>query len=235
MRNGTRPSAASSGTRPATSSSTDHDHDARRLQAADGGPADHRERARHRGRGQFRLELAGAEPGHRADRQRLDRRSARSASIALIDSGFRINAQGLVARVQLELDADGFGAGIGLKFSARARCSRSTRRAGRRHSASSTVAPGFLLRHRGHVEFLGFVKGSGFVEIAISSTGFQLLRCRLQLRAHGGLQVPADGGAAVVSGPRPRHRAEAQRSASTPTPAIFRSRPAARSSSTRPT
>ncbi len=121
---------------------------------------------------QFRIELAGADPGI----ELLVNGTMNLAPIGginLVDSGFRINRDGLVARVQLALDVD-FGAAIGLKFSVSGLLSLNT--TGRVQTlGSSSVDPGFRLRIEGEVEFLGFAKGSGFVDITISQEGFQLL------------------------------------------------------------
>ena len=71
---------------------------------------------------QFRLELAGADPGIELivnGTMHLDP----IGGIDLVDSGFRINREGLVARVQIGIKAD-FGSAIGLKFSRRRHCSR---------------------------------------------------------------------------------------------------------------
>ncbi|HEX4527586.1 MAG TPA: hypothetical protein VH108_12695 [Gaiellaceae bacterium] len=146
----------------------------------------------------FRLELTGANAGIELV-VNGSMNLAPIGNVALIDSGFRINAQGLVARVQLQLDAH-FGENIGLKFSLGALLSLNT--TGRTQTlGSSTVDPGFRLHIEGDIEFLGFMKGSGFVDISVSPTGFQLLfGVDFEL---GGLTFSADGGAAVVGGLHP--------------------------------
>ena len=68
---------------------------------------------------------------------------------------------------------------------------------------SSTVAPGFFLRIDGSVNFLGFVSGSGYVEITINSSGFVLL-FGVAFTIGGddvGLQFRLDGGATVSTDP----------------------------------
>src|SRR5205807_3374964 len=93
--------------------------------------------------------------------------------LTLTDSGFRIDHQGLVARIQVALDAN-FGKSIGLSFDVTALVSINTTG----HSqtlGSSTVDPGFKLDLQGDVEFLGFASASGFVDITINSNQFQLL------------------------------------------------------------
>ncbi len=146
----------------------------------------------------FRLELTGANAGIELIVNGSMNLSP-IGNIALIDSGFRINAQGLVARVQLQLDAN-FGHDIGLKFSLAAMLSLNT--TGQTQTlGSSTVDPGFRLRIEGDIEFLNFAKGSGFVDISVSPTGFQLLfGVDFEM---GGLTFSANGGAAVVGGPHP--------------------------------
>jgi len=147
---------------------------------------------------QFRLELSGANAGIE-----LIVNGSMSlgpmGQIALVDSGFRINSQGLVARVQLAIDAN-FGKAIGLKFDVSGLLSLNT--TGQTQTlGSSTVDAGFRLRIEGDVDFLGFAKGSGFVDITIAPDGFQLLfGLSFEL---GGLTFAANGGAAVVGGDHP--------------------------------
>ena len=143
---------------------------------------------------QFRIEAGGADPGIELivnGTMHLDP----IGGIDLVDSGFRINRDGLVARVQIGIKAD-FGSAIGLKFSVGGLIALNT--TGRVQTlGSSSVDPGFRLRIEGEVSFIGFAKGSGFVDITISSAGFQLLfGVSFNL---GGLIFHADGGAAVVS------------------------------------
>jgi Ca2+-binding RTX toxin-like protein len=145
---------------------------------------------------EFRIELGGADPGIELivnGSVALDP----IGHLTLTDSGFRIDAAGLVARVDLSLGAD-FGSGIGLGFSVGAVLAINTTGAPQT-LGTSLVAPGFLLRIQGSVNFLNFANGSGFVEITLSQTGFQLLfGVSFDL---GGLQFNANGGAAVITDP----------------------------------
>ena len=145
----------------------------------------------------FRLELAGADPGIELvvnGTLELDP----IGGVYVVDSGFRINAQGLVARVEAKLAAD-FGDDIGLDFSVGAVLALNT--TGRSQTLGSTVVEaGFLLRINGSINF-GFASGSGFVEVRLNPNGFQLLfGVAFDL---GGLQFRLDGGAAVVGGADP--------------------------------
>ncbi len=93
-------------------------------------------------------------------------------SVVLRDSGFRINSKGLVARLDLSLGA-GFGGSVGLGFSVSAVLAINTTGANATFG-SSTVLPGFLLRLDGAIDFLGFARGSGYAEIRIASSAFEM-------------------------------------------------------------
>ena len=147
---------------------------------------------------EFRLELAGSNPGIELiinGMMKLDP----IGEVVLEDSGFRINSEGLVARLDLSIDGT-FGNQIGLKFQVTALLQLNT--TGRVQTlGSSRVDPGFRLRLTGTVEFLGFAKANGFVDILIRPEGFQLeFAVNFSL---GGLIFEANGGAAVVTGSDP--------------------------------
>ncbi|NMM32989.1 MAG: calcium-binding protein, partial [Phycicoccus sp.] len=93
-------------------------------------------------------------------------------NVTIRDSGFRINSQGLVARLDLSLDA-GFGGSIGLGFSVSAVLAINSTGATATFG-STPVAPGFLLRLDGSINFVGFARGSGFAEIRIASGAFEM-------------------------------------------------------------
>jgi hypothetical protein len=147
---------------------------------------------------QFRLELGGDNPGIELIVNGLVQINP-IGELKLVDSGFRINGEGLVARFDLQLDLE-FGREVGLKFQASALLNLNT--TGRVQTLGSTsVDPGFRLRLDGNVEFLGFAKASGFVDVIISPEGFQLeFAVLFEL---GGLDLRANGGAAVVVGSDP--------------------------------
>ena len=142
----------------------------------------------------FRLELAGSNPGVELLVNGLVSLGP-LGSVKLVDSGFRINSQGLVARVALSLDLS-FGHDIGLEFHVSALLSLNT--TGRVQTlGSSSVDPGFRLHLEGSVEFLGFASASGFVDISIGPEGF-ILQFALDFEL-GGLSFGASGGAAVLT------------------------------------
>ena len=124
-------------------------------------------------------------------------------SVSLVNSGFSITSAGLVARVELVFDVaagTSIGAGIGLELTGNALLALNTT-GSERTLGSSTVQPGFLLRITGTVNFLNFASASGFVEISVSGTTFQLL---FDVNfAFGGLTFHAGGGAAVRGGANP--------------------------------
>ena len=146
------------------------------------------------GQVEFRLELAGANPAIELIVNGT-MELAPIGGVYIVDSGFRIDSQGLVARVDVQIGLD-FGTSVGLAFSGSVKLELNT--TGRTQTLGSTaVAPGFLLRIEGCVDFLGFVTGNGFLEVRVASSGFQLIfRIAFDL---GGLQFRADGGAAIVS------------------------------------
>ena len=112
----------------------------------------------------------------------------------IVDSGFRIDATGLVARAEVKLElGSAFSSGLG--FDARVFLALNT--TGRSVTlGSSTVAPGFLLRVEGSIRLVG-VQGTGFLEIGASPTGFTMaFGLGFEI---GGLQFRADGGAGVYS------------------------------------
>ncbi len=90
--------------------------------------------------------------------------------VTIVDSGFSITSAGLVARLDIGLDAN-FGGDIGLKFNASALLELNTTGANA-VLGSTTVTPGFKLRIEGSVSFLGFAKGEGFAEIRIGGGAF---------------------------------------------------------------
>ena len=121
--------------------------------------------------------------------------------LTLTDSGFRISADGLVARIAIDLAAGGtFGGGVGLGFDASALLSLNT--TGRTQTlGSSTVEAGFLLQIHGFVDFLGVATGEGDLEIRVSATGFEMtFGLKFVL---GPLTFSASGGAAVYGGTDP--------------------------------
>ena len=122
-------------------------------------------------------------------------------NLTLIDSGFRINADGLVARVQISLGAGGgFGGGVGLGFTASSTLSLNT--TGRVQTlGSSTVETGFLLHIDGSIDFLGIATGTGVLDVRVAPNGFELtFALKFVL---GPLTFDASGGAAVYGGSDP--------------------------------
>ena len=112
----------------------------------------------------------------------------------------RIDSQGLVAYIDVSMEA-GFGGDIGLNFEASARLELNTSSTTRTFDKSGTiiqVQPGFLLHVEGSIEFLGFAKGSGYVDIQINASGIQMMfGVDFYL---GGLTFGAHGGAGVYTG-----------------------------------
>ena len=115
----------------------------------------------------------------------------------IVDSGFKITSAGVVARLDVSLDL-GFGQDIGLRFSASSLIELNT--TGRAATLGSTsVAPGFLLRIDGAIEFVGFARGSGFAEIRIGSAGFEMSfgvafdLAGLRFEARGAVGIYDDG------------------------------------------
>ena len=93
-------------------------------------------------------------------------------SINLTNSGFRIDSQGLVARLQLSVGTN-FGQSIGLSFNVTAIMSLNT--SSRTQTlGTSSVAPGFDLFLSGSVTFGSFASASGSIDVAISQNQFQL-------------------------------------------------------------
>ena len=121
-------------------------------------------------------------------------------TLSLVDSGFRINADGLVARVQISLGAGGFGGGVGLGFTANSTLSLNT--TGRAQTlGSSTVEAGFLLHIDGSIDFLGIASGTGVLDVRVAPNGFELtFALKFVL---GPLTFDASGGAAVYGGSDP--------------------------------
>ena len=118
-------------------------------------------------------------------------------SVAIVDSGFTINSQGLVANINVSAGLGAsFGANVGLSFRATAILQLNT--TGRTQTIGATqVAPGFALDLSGSVDFLGFAQASGFADITIGPSGFQItfgLSFTL-----GPLTFTAKGGAGVYS------------------------------------
>ena len=95
-------------------------------------------------------------------------------SVNLVDSGFRINAQGLVARVSSWASTRISSGVASASSSRRAPCSRSTRRVRTQTLGSSQVEAGFRLRLDGSVEFLNFASATGFLDIKITSSSLEL-------------------------------------------------------------
>src|SRR5262249_14947862 len=109
----------------------------------------------------FSLSLAGANPGIGLVVNGTLALNP-SGSLQLINCRFRIDSAGLVAGVQLSLGAGGFGSGIGLSLTVNAILALNT--TGHTQTlGTSQVAPGFLLRLDGSIDF-GFASASGFVE-----------------------------------------------------------------------
>ena len=146
----------------------------------------------------LRLELAGENVGIELILNGLVQLGP-IGEVRLVDSGFRINGDGLIVRFDLSLDA-GFGEDVGLSISASAFLAINT--TGRQQTfGGSTVEPGFRLTIKGNIEFLGFAKASGFLDIEIGDNGFRLeFGVNFEL---GGLTFRAEGGAAVVGGDDP--------------------------------
>lgn len=146
----------------------------------------------------FRLELAGDNPGIELILNGMMKLGP-LGEVRLVDSGFRINGDGLVARLDLQIEG-GFGGDVGLAFDVSALLTLNT--TGRVQSlGSSTVDPGFRLRLEGSVTFLGFAKAQGMVDIIIAQDIFQLeFAVSFNL---GGLVFEASGGAAIVGGDDP--------------------------------
>ena len=117
-------------------------------------------------------------------------------SINLTNSGFRIDSQGLVARLQLSVGTN-FGQSIGLSFNVTAIMSLNT--SSRTQTlGTSSVAPGFDLFLSGSVTFGSFASASGSIDVAISQNQFQLtFAVAFTL---GPLNFSANGGALIYSG-----------------------------------
>ena len=117
--------------------------------------------------------------------------------MTLIDSGFRVDSAGLVARFQVELDAN-FGKVLGLKFNASATFALNTT-SGDKVFGQSTVKRGFMMEFNGEVEFLGFAKADGNVKLFIgpSESSFEF---DVTFNIAEVLQFSAKGGARAVQG-----------------------------------
>ena len=116
-------------------------------------------------------------------------------SLQLIDSGFEINNQGLVANLDLSLNG-GFGGSLGLSFSGMALMSINT--TGRTQTlGTSQIATGFNLDISGSVTFAGFATASGSIDITIQSNEFQLTFA--VIFAIGPLDFAANGGAGIYN------------------------------------
>src|SRR5262249_39801635 len=109
--------------------------------------------------------------------------------------GFRINREGLVAALDLSLNAE-FGKSVGLKFSVGATFQINT--TGKDQTlVGLTLQPGMLIGIHGSVEFLGFARGDGNIRIFIGADG---IRIRFDVSFYlGGLSFEAHGLAAVYS------------------------------------
>ena len=118
-------------------------------------------------------------------------------AISLVNSGFRIDSSGLVARLQLSLGAS-FGGHDGLQFSASAILSLNTSSI-TQSLGSSQVPPGFDLAISGSVTFLGFASASGSVDITISQGLFEI-QFNVNFSIGGVLNFSASGGAAIYDG-----------------------------------
>jgi len=120
---------------------------------------------------QFRIELAGANPGiELVVNGTMD--LGRLARSHLVDSGFRIDSQAWSRASRSTWTRAS--ARTSVSSSRCMRRWRSTPPAAVQSLGSSPVQPGFLLHIDGEVEFLGFVKGSGSVDISISANQFQI-------------------------------------------------------------
>ncbi|MDP7309375.1 MAG: hypothetical protein QF405_17150, partial [Roseibacillus sp.] len=142
---------------------------------------------------QFRLELAGDDPGiELIVNGKLALPSL--GMLTLTNSGFRINSEGLVASFNVALDVS-FGGEIGLKFNVSAIFELNTTSSDQTLGTGDPIQPGFRFRLDGSVEFLGFATASGFVEIAMGTFGFEMdFDIRFNL---GPLSFSATGGAGV--------------------------------------
>ena len=118
----------------------------------------------------------------------------------IVDSGFRVNSQGLVARANVSLDAS-FGSNVGITFSASALLSINTTGVAQT-LGGSTVAAGFRLRVDGSIFITGFTSIatiSGFLDIAIStgslqvSAGLQIALGPLNFGVSGSLGIFTNG------------------------------------------
>ena len=117
--------------------------------------------------------------------------------LTLIDSGFRIDSKGLIARFEVELDAK-FGSSLGLNFSVSAIFELNTTTEDQPFGGS-TVKRGFLLSMQGVVNFLGFAKAEGSITLAIgpSESSFEF---DVDFDIAEVLAFKARGGAKVVNG-----------------------------------
>ncbi|HXG48652.1 MAG TPA: calcium-binding protein, partial [Methylomirabilota bacterium] len=119
----------------------------------------------------------------------------------MVMGDLRIDSEGLVARVNLSLDLS-FGRNIGLEFEASALLEiNTTGREQMFESDPTPIAAGLRIRITGSVNFLGFARGSGSVEIIINNSGMQIMfHVGFNI---GGLSFRADGLAAVYAGANP--------------------------------
>ena len=89
-----------------------------------------------------------------------------------VSGGLRIDSNGLVLRASLTLNAS-FGRELGLKFSGGAYLGVNTSSQAQTINGH-VVDSGLLVRIDGSVEFLGFLKASGFAEIKITSKSLEI-------------------------------------------------------------
>ncbi len=142
----------------------------------------------------FRIELGGANP---AIELIVNGKLALAplGDVTITNSGFRIDASGLVARVEVELKVEtafqGFGLGGGVSVVLAVNTSGSTVVLG-----SSAVDPGFLVRISGGID-LKAVSGTGSVEIRVGPGGLEL---KFDIGfSIGGISFGAKGGAGVYA------------------------------------
>ncbi|MGB7961606.1 MAG: calcium-binding protein [Propionicimonas sp.] len=119
-------------------------------------------------------------------------------TVTLSNTGFRLNADGLVARFDFSVGT--LGQSIGLGFTANAYMAINTTGTTQDFNGTS-VAVGFRVRIDGSINLIDLASGQGSVDITISPAGFQL-QFALGFTI-GGLAFRADGGAAVVGGANP--------------------------------
>ncbi len=111
-----------------------------------------------------------------------------------------IDGQGLTALIDISLDV-GFGEDIGISFEASAHLELNTTSTSQTvpfsdgNGETLVIQPGFRLHIEGSIDFLGFAKGSGYVDVQITVNGIQLMfgvdfyLFGLSFGAHGGAGI----------------------------------------------